>query len=380
MRPRRLVWQLYVPLVLLSLAVLVAATFHTARTVHAVYLDQTRTGLEMAARTFAAAFRRPGRTDPVGAAATRRLVAQIPRPEGLRVTVISADGTVLADTAEDPRVMDNHGSRPEVLEALAKGLGSAVRYSKTVKRQMVYVALPLRTDGEALAGIVRTSLPLAKVHRELRDVYRRTFAAGALLAVLILPIAFFISRRISRPLEELGRSAARMALGERPQLRLARGTSREASELATQITEMAEELDSRLAAVAGERDQRTAILASMVEGVLVVDDASRSVLVMNAAAARLLQCEASTAVGKPLVQVARTHALQQFVDRVLASGSPLEDEIVIGNGQQRNLQLHGSRLADPAGRGETAVIVLARHHAFAPPGNRAARVRCQRLP
>ncbi|MFQ5479401.1 MAG: sensor histidine kinase [Candidatus Binatia bacterium] len=100
-----------------------------------------------------------------------------------------------------------------------------------------------------------------------------------------------------------------------------------------------------------------AVLASMVEGVLVVDERNR-VVVINAAAAQLLRCDASKAAGKPLVELVRLPSLQRFVDATLQSAASREDEVIIDDGGRRHLQLHGSRLADPAGQGSTAVVVL----------------------
>jgi len=57
-----------------------------------------------------------------------------------RVTVIASDGRVLADSQEPSIQMENHATRPEVAEALAKGSGHALRYSQTAKRDLLYFA------------------------------------------------------------------------------------------------------------------------------------------------------------------------------------------------------------------------------------------------
>ncbi len=59
-----------------------------------------------------------------------------------RFTVIRRDGAVAADTGVvDTSSMDNHLDREEVAAALADGQGSSRRYSDTLKRNMLYVAL-----------------------------------------------------------------------------------------------------------------------------------------------------------------------------------------------------------------------------------------------
>ena len=49
-----------------------------------------------------------------------------------RLTLLAQDGTVLYDNEEDPQVMGNHASRPEVREAVQTGSGSAERASSTI--------------------------------------------------------------------------------------------------------------------------------------------------------------------------------------------------------------------------------------------------------
>ena len=48
-------------------------------------------------------------------------------PPELRVTVIAKNGHVVFDSVEDNSLMDNHGARPEVKEALKTKEGDAIR-------------------------------------------------------------------------------------------------------------------------------------------------------------------------------------------------------------------------------------------------------------
>ncbi len=75
-----------------------------------------------------------------------------------RITMIGKDGEVLADTQADSEEAENHLERPEVRQALAGGFGTAVRYSETTGKDMIYVAKQL-PDGL----IIRNSMPLDNV-------------------------------------------------------------------------------------------------------------------------------------------------------------------------------------------------------------------------
>src|SRR5213079_2815253 len=80
----------------------------------------------------------------------------------VRVTVITADGLVLADSQSDPQTMENHAERPEVREALAKGDGLSVRHSVTINRDLMYYATRLSMPSGPPV-ILRFALPLRTV-------------------------------------------------------------------------------------------------------------------------------------------------------------------------------------------------------------------------
>ena len=63
----------------------------------------------------------------------------------VRFTVIAEDGRVLADSDSDPSGMDNHNARPEVVKARSQGMGSDVRFSDTLRTEMMYHALKVET-------------------------------------------------------------------------------------------------------------------------------------------------------------------------------------------------------------------------------------------
>ncbi|MCW9026743.1 MAG: sensor histidine kinase, partial [Thiovulaceae bacterium] len=57
-----------------------------------------------------------------------------------RVTIIDAEGKVIAETNEDKDTMDNHAHRYEVMMTNKLEFGESVRYSKTIGVDFLYVA------------------------------------------------------------------------------------------------------------------------------------------------------------------------------------------------------------------------------------------------
>lgn len=66
-----------------------------------------------------------------------------------RITLVDADGTVLYDNERNAAEMENHASRPEIAEALEKGVGESSRLSDTLAEQTYYYAIRL-ADGTVL--------------------------------------------------------------------------------------------------------------------------------------------------------------------------------------------------------------------------------------
>jgi two-component system phosphate regulon sensor histidine kinase PhoR len=102
---------------------------------------------------------------------------------GARITVIAVGGRVLIDSEEEASRMENHADRPEVRQSLAEGTGRAARYSTTLRRDLVYLAVRREMEnGEAV--ILRFALPLARINEAISAVRDRV--ATAMLVVMLL--------------------------------------------------------------------------------------------------------------------------------------------------------------------------------------------------
>jgi len=75
-----------------------------------------------------------------------------------RITVVNAQGKVLADSDENPETMENHKGRPEFLEALQGNVGSSKRFSSTAGQDMLYVAIPLEQTNKQVIGAAPNEL------------------------------------------------------------------------------------------------------------------------------------------------------------------------------------------------------------------------------
>lgn len=115
------------------------------------------------------------------------------RKPGLRLTVVSADGTVVFDNVEkNYAAMPNHLGRAEISSAMSKGRGYVIdRLSSTTNTKYFYSA----TFYPGLGIVVRSALPY---DQSLRDVLRidRHFIWFALAVILLLAVVLRIYVRI----------------------------------------------------------------------------------------------------------------------------------------------------------------------------------------
>ncbi len=117
---------------------------------------------------------------------------------GRRVTVISADGTVLYDSVAGEDDLDNHLEREEVKEALENGIGMSERKSETLSKKSVYCASRL-TDG----NILRLSTEAKTVFSFLSLIILPLLLVIAAVVVIVLFLSGFISKKIVEPVNEL---------------------------------------------------------------------------------------------------------------------------------------------------------------------------------
>ena len=88
-------------------------------------------------------------------------IAHLDQQVSSRLTIINAEGYVIADSRQEPSRMDNHLQRPEIGLAIKNDVGRAVRFSNTVQQNMRYLALSVKKNDQ-LIGFVRVALPLKR--------------------------------------------------------------------------------------------------------------------------------------------------------------------------------------------------------------------------
>ena len=258
------------------------------------------------------------RSDAAGADDTHLLDADADRIGTLltaRVTFIRNDGVVLGDSAEpitSLATMENHATRPEVLEARATGLGMARRESATLGEDMLYVALPVQHPQVAF---VRVALPLSSIRQQVSSILTASLTALGLALLGGAVISGVLAGRLGQRVRAIAWVAQRYRQGDLTPPRLDYGDD-ELGIVARALDDSVHELGNRLQDIERDRGRMAAILGGMIEGVIVVDQAGRLQLV-NAAAQEMLRID-DAPVGRHYIETIRHPAIADLVTAALA--------------------------------------------------------------
>ena len=253
------------------------------------------------------------------------LARKVGETTGVRITIIDPQGVVLADSEEDPAFMENHSDRPEVIMAMAGRVGSSLRWSATLKEEMLYVAIPMKlTEGVA---VLRTSFFLRDVNQFLGAFKKRVTVVAVALGLFSLIYAFFSSKRLSDPIKELVQATSRVAQGDFDARVLPKGRG-ELGELAERFNEMAAKLKELFQENLQRKEELERIFSSLEDGLLVLDREGK-VILFNKKAQEILEGKELSdrsfwEIGDP--------AFRETISRVRKTEGNLAEELEISGG------------------------------------------------
>ena len=177
--------------------------------------------------------------------ALREIASSAAQASGVRVLVVDANGTVLADAPGAEAVGANYAtsSRPEIGQALRGEPVSFTRYSDTEGHELIATAVPVYDETQRIVGAVRITQDAAAINANVRRVRLGLAAIGGagLLAGLVL--AFALAGSLSRPLTRLAGAARRLGSGDLAARAEDVSGAREIEELGRSFDEMADRLE-----------------------------------------------------------------------------------------------------------------------------------------
>ena len=177
-----------------------------------------------------------------------------------RITLISPQGTVLADTTPSHLAFDDHSDRSEFRTARSGKIGFARRYSETLKEQMIYYAIPVQTPhGLYVIRFAQEDFPYVEVF---------PWITGCIVLLIIVSTALlswlqiYLLKRIYHPLVEVGHCAGDIFEGK-TEVQIPIPNSGPVEPLAEMLSKMTEQLKKQLAEMKKLESFRSEFIANV---------------------------------------------------------------------------------------------------------------------
>ena len=270
-------------------------------------------------------FLRPYMKDPLAQANIDNTLKELATKVALRLTIIDTTGTVIADSWENPVLMESHLNRPEVASALSGEVGRATRFSNTLGENAMYLAIPMRY-GQEITGVLRASTTLVHVEAGYNEIRRVLLIALLLTCLLSILFGIRLARKYTAPIEDITNVASAMGdghLDKRVYLR----TGDELEVLGQTLNNLASRLDDKVNEIMAEKQKLELVFENMDNAVILFDRYGR-VTGANKKAHSLFNISPSM-YGQHYVQVIGIG----FLDKAL------KESLKQGNTQRLNLTL-----------------------------------------
>jgi two-component system, OmpR family, phosphate regulon sensor histidine kinase PhoR len=343
-RPKnRLFWKIGLVYLLMLLVVLVVLDTYVVQALKREYQEAAFSQLESLANL--ALTRPPQRTE---ATEWSGWLAN----SGVRVTLVTADGTVLADTNENPAKMENHSERPEIRAAFSSGSGRAVRYSATIRYELVYYAQRFETGSFQL--VLRLSLPVYRLNEGVARFRKQLWSVSLLILILAGGVSLLFFRTMSNRIGRLTDFSRRVAEGDFHPMPIEKSND-ELADLSSTLNQTAAQLDRTIQTLIEERNQSAAILASMEEGVVVIDTDQR-VAFCNTAFCQAAGVSETQWEGRPAVELIRHSDLLSMIRQALTSNEVIHGEVVVGSIRTRSFAATSTPIR--SGKGSIGAVMV----------------------
>jgi two-component system phosphate regulon sensor histidine kinase PhoR len=266
-----------------------------------------------------------------------RLVSAYGHRTNTRITVIDPSGVVLADSEREARDMENHLYRPEIQASLRGEKQMSIRYSSTLKTEMMYFSLPVVVEGRVV-GALRLSYFMKDFEALMGSLRGDLLTIVGAVTLCALIIAFFLARSVTGPVREVIDASRRVASGDFD-VSVSTRRSGEFRDFARGFNAMTGRLKEMFGEITVQSEEIRSILASIREGLCVLDKDSRIVL-CNASFRRLAGNDVPE--GRHFWEVVRSSSAGEIVRKAREGGADASGEAAIGD---RSFFCSVSRLA-----------------------------------
>lgn len=320
---RSIKWRFILPFLVIIIAATTALTIYLTTTYTKAYFDDAQTVLTSEAELLTAEIMRLPE-DQVTNQRLQEIAERYSDNLSARVTLIAMDGTVIAESEVNPETMVNHLNRPEVQQVIEGESGFNIRYSTTLKTQLMYVAVGLQRDGQLLC-IVRLAKPLSALEPRVREI-RQTLLLGGLAAIFAgFAFTFAAANLTIAPITKLTRSAKAISEGDFSQIPEI-GPDNEVNDLTRAFSHMAEQIKGQLSTINTQKERLERLVDRLIDGIIIVNRDGKINLI-NQTAKSMFTIENEVNPSDDFIKAMQNYQLVELWQKTLLSGEDESAEI-----------------------------------------------------
>lgn len=252
-----------------------------------------------------------------------------------RITFVNFDGEVLGESETNYLTMENHLNRKEVKAAIAGKVGTDIRFSKTLKINFLYVAIPL--DSSKI--VIRVAVPLVQLKEINKIIWYYTIIGILTGLILTVLLAFKFSISITNPIKELMSISNEISNGNYSK-KVNIKSNDEIGQLSHTFNDMAQKLKKTVADLTDKSIKVDSIMNSMISGIVAVDN-KLNIILINAKAKEMFGIKNTLDVlGINILEIIRNHQVNTFLTETVENNISHVNEIVINSPDEKVMMLY----------------------------------------
>jgi len=169
--------------------------------------------------------------------------------------------------------MDNHLYRIEIIEAMKNGRGKSIRYSNTLKTDMLY------STKKVGSIVVRLAKPLDEVSKTLHELRWMIIVLGIVIAIISFLAIIFISRKLTRSINQTLEFASHFSSGDFSK-RIKNYSDDEIGTLQKSLNKLANTIVEKINNLEFEQEKLQVTIESIRDGIVVIDN-NKKIIIAN---------------------------------------------------------------------------------------------------
>jgi len=273
-------------------------------------------------------------------------------PAGLRLTILDAGGSAVADSKFDPGSITNRIGDPEVKQASAVGVGVAVSYRIESGQRERTVCVAIRDTG-SLIGFAVASSPVGLTWQSASGTFSWALPLLLVVSALWLLLAVILVRMATRPISDLADALERRSVQSLAGLAMRAdvtelGRAQRASYALLRESEMLIEREHL------QSSALSAVLDAVPQAIVILDSTG-AVLSANTQFDQFVGADALPVVGRHIAELITLPGCLAAIDRCI---SEHQSQTVVAEDHGRYYSCSVHELDEKAFRERRALVVL----------------------